>query len=375
MAGQFDDAVDTAVEHAQADALAGLAGKTGRDAPEGACRNCGTELTGEFCHGCGQSARNLRRPFWALLKESAETLLAMDGRFMQTVPALMAYPGRVSRDYLDGRRTRFIPPFRLYIFASLVFFVLLPLTLGQGVGFDPSMGGMDAAREQLEQARESGEMSEEEYQEALGGLAIAEGMLRGQFPGMTPRADDGADSAAEGTDGAEEPETSEPGWMATLPPEAREALEGAGQPGGGDWSNLSFDRRNMDRLGAEKRRWVPRIMFVLLPVYAGLLALVYLWRRRFLFFDHLIVSLHFHAALFFAMTVTVLVAMVAGWGWAILGLLIYANVYLYRINRVVYGRGRFSSAVRPLTLDALYSFFLMLGLLMAVIFGAMSLTN
>lgn len=375
MAGQFDDAVDTAVEHAQADALAGLAGRTGRDAPEGACRNCGTELTGEFCHGCGQSARNLRRPFWALLKESAETLLAMDGRFMQTVPALMAYPGRVSRDYLDGRRARFIPPFRLYIFASLIFFVLLPLATGQGVGFTAAGGGVDAARQQVELARETGEMSEEEYQEALEGLAIAEGMLRGQFPGMTPRTGDGADSAGEEADDAAARETSEPGWMDTLPPEAREALQGAGQPGAGDWSNFSFDRRNMDRLGAETRRWVPRIMFVLLPVYAALLALVYLWRRRFLFFDHLVVSLHFHAALFFAMTVTVLAAMVIGWGWAILGLLIYANAYLYRINRVVYERGRFSSAVRTLTLDALYFFFLMLGLLTAFIFGAMSLAN
>lgn len=373
MAGQFDDAVDTVVEHAQADALAGLAGKTGRDAPEGACRNCGTELTGEYCHGCGQSARSLRRPFWALLKESAETLLAMDGRFMQTVPALMLHPGRVSRDYLDGRRSRFIPPFRLYIFASLIFFVLLPLATGQGIGFAPQEAGIATAREQVELARETGQMSEEEYQDALEGLEIVDGMLRGQFPGMTQRAREDAASGEGEAGEASEPRAAQPDWMAALPAETRAALQEAGEPAAGDWSNFSFDQRNMDRLGAETRRWVPRIMFVLLPLYAALLALVYLWRRSFLFFDHLIVSLHFHAALFFAMTLTVLAAMVIGWGWAILGLLIYANAYLYRINRVVYERGRFSSAVRTLTLDVLYFFFLMLGLLMAVIFGAMSL--
>ena len=354
------DAAHTVVEHVQADALGGLGSGRGDGASDGICRNCGAELAGEYCHQCGQSARSLRRPFWTLVKESVETLFVMDGRIAQTLPALMLYPGRVSRDYLDGRRARFIPPFRLYVFASLIFFVLLPLTLGQGIGFDPSMGGIDTAREQLEQARDSGEMTEEEYRDALEGLGLADSILRGRDP-ETPQ--DVPDR------------TGSPPPAAGMPPEALEALQEAGRTGDLDATGLAFVRDNASRLWAETRRWVPRIMFVLLPVYAALLALVYLWRRRFLYFDHLIVSLHFHAALFLAMTVTVLASMVIGWGWATLGLLIYANAYLYRINRVVYQRGRFSSVVRTLVLDGLYFFFLMTGLLMAVIFGAMSLAS
>lgn len=342
------EAADTVVEHVQADALGGLGTDRGDGGSDGICRNCGADLVGEFCHQCGQSARSLRRPFWTLVKESVETLFVMDGRVAQTLPALMVFPGRVSRDYLDGRRARFIPPFRLYVFASLIFFVLLPLTLGQGIGFDPSLGGIDTAREQLEQARDSGEMSEEEYREAVEGLGLAESILRGGAPQATPQ--DAPDSTGSG----------------------RAATDLTGDL---DAAGLGFVRDNASRLWAETRRWVPRIMFVLLPVYAGLLALVYLWRRRFFYFDHLIVSLHFHAALFLAMTVTVLASMVIGWGWATLGLLIYANAYLYRINRVVYGRGRFSSVVRTIVLDTLYFFFLMTGLLMAVIFGALSLAN
>ncbi len=373
MAGQFDDAVDTAIEHAQADALAGLAARTGRDAADGDCRNCGATLTGEFCQACGQSAQSLRRPFWALVKESAETLLAMDGRLMQTVPALMIRPGRVSRDYLDGRRARFIPPFRLYIFASLIFFVLLPLATGQGVGFTPPGASLETAREQVERARETGAMSEEEYQETLEGLEVAEGILQGRLPGVPVRPPAGEAANGDADSEAMSALADEADWIAGLPPQAREALRDANRSEGRNLSGLSFDRANVERLGAETRRWVPRVMFVLLPVYAALLALVYLWRRSFLFFDHLVVSLHFHAALFFAMTVAVLAAMVVGWGWAILGLLIYANAYLYRINRVVYERGRFSSVLRTFTLDVLYFFFLSIGLLMAVIFGAMSL--
>ena len=114
-------------------------------------------------------------------------------------------------------------------------------------------------------------------------------------------------------------------------------------------------------------------MFVLLPVYALLLAMTYLWRRQFLFFDHLIVSLHFHSALFFAMSVGVLLSLLIGGGWVALALILYSNWYLYRLNRVVYGRSGYSSALRTVTLDVIYLFLLLMALLIAVILGALSL--
>lgn len=359
MSDTLGEGADTVIEHAQADALAGLGKARGDEADDGLCRNCGAELAGEYCHACGQSARNLRRPFFTLVKESVETLFAVDGRLAQTLPVLMLQPGRMSREYLDGRRARFIPPFRLYVFASLIFFVLLPLAMGQGAGFTGPQGGIGGARQQVEQAFERGEMSADEYQDALEGLGIVEGVMSGQFPGAASRRD--ASDDAEDRD------------VAGLPPETQEALRRAGQATSENWSSFSFDQGNMNRLGAETRRWVPRIMFALLPVFAALLAVVYLWRRGFFYFDHLIVSLHFHAALFLAMSIGMLAAMVIGWGWVTLGLLLYANAYLYKMNRVVYGRGRFGSAMRVMLLDFLYFIFLMIGLLVAFALGAASL--
>jgi hypothetical protein len=87
----------------------------------------------------------------------------------------------------------------------------------------------------------------------------------------------------------------------------------------------------------------------------------------------LIVSLHFHSALFFAMAIGLLLVPFIGIGWVSLALIVYSNVYLYRLNRVVYGRGQFSSILRTLTLDSLYIFVLLSALLMAVILGALSL--
>jgi hypothetical protein len=360
-------AVDTAMEHAAADAVAGLG--SGTDGPRDAqCLNCGTALDGNFCPECGQSAHSLRRPFWSLLVESIETLLSIDGRIARTLPDLLLRPGRMTRAFLDGQRARFFPPFRLYVSASLVFFVLLPLVTGQRIGFQASGAqNFDEGRAQVEQSFQDGEMTAEEYQRALDSINAAESMWRGGIPGLvTPR----TPTPPPGAESAPMPDAE---WAGFIPKEALDAIREAGANGDEDAARFAEVVDKPGLLAEQTQRWIPRMMFILLPVYACLLALVYLWRRQFLFFDHLIVSLHFHSAMFFAMALGVLASKLIGVGWAVLALLIYSNVYLYRINRVVYGRGQFSSILRTLTLDSIYFVILMSALLTAVILGALSL--
>lgn len=375
----LEDAAQSALEHAGADAVAAQAGADARaarrHAPGKLCGNCGAELQGGFCHVCGQAAHSLRRPVWSLIAETLETLFAFDGRFRRTVPDLMIRPGRVTRAYLDGRRARFLPPFRLYILASLVFFVLLPLVAAG----PPSLiapPGLEGARAEIERAHAAGEIDDADRDEALSALEQAEALWTDAPPGSNEAQDpDGASGEA-----APDPpqaagtvdEAVQTGLQSLFPEQARRDIERAAEQGEPDAVRLSRILENPDRLWAQTRVWIPRLMFVMLPLYALLLALTYLWRRRFVFFDHLVVSLHFHAALFFAMTLGALLAGLIGWGWTTLGLLAYSNMYLYRLHRVVYGRGRFSSAIRTLTLDAVYFVFLVTALSTAFVLGAMS---
>ena len=369
MSDSFGEAADTAIEHAGADAAAGLKAAGGK--PAGThCLNCAAPLAGDFCHQCGQSAQSLRQPFWALLGESLETLFSLDSRAARTLPALIFLPGKVTRAYLDGQRARFIPPFRLYVLASLVFFVALPLVMGQGLSIVP--GGkqnFEEARAQVESAYAAGEMTEEEYQGALEGLAEAENIWRSGPNIFTPEppAAPGAEEAAP-TDPPESPE-----WAGFMPKEALDAVREAGAGGDEEAARFAEVMDNPGRLEEKTREWIPRLMFVMLPVYALLLGLVYFWRRQFLFFDHLIVSLHFHSALFLAMALGMLASYLVGAGWVTFALLVYSNWYLYRLNRVVYGRGRFTSVLRVLTLDSIYFFILMSTLLVALILGALSI--
>ena len=91
------------------------------------CLNCGTDLKGPFCYYCGQPDRNFLRFFPALFRDMLEDLLDLDSRFMRTIKPLLFKPGRLTRDYMQGRRFRYAPPMRLYIFSSIVFFLLAAL--------------------------------------------------------------------------------------------------------------------------------------------------------------------------------------------------------------------------------------------------------
>jgi hypothetical protein len=366
MSDEFGSAAEGAFEHLAADSVAGLAGA--KPGPGGeTCLNCGAVLAGDFCQDCGQSAGSLRKPFWSLLGESLETFFSLDGRIAHTLPDLMLHPGRITRAYLDGQRTRFIPPFRLYVFASLVFFVLLPLVTGQGINIRTDGGRTIAeARAEIEQAYADGETTEEEYLKQVHALDAVEAAWKGGIPGLVPDT-----SATPGDETGEAAPQEE--WAGFVPQEAIDAMREAGERGNPEAASFAEVMEDPMRLAAKTQEWIPRMMFVLLPVYACLLGVVYLWRRQFLFFDHLIVSLHFHAALFLAMSAGFLVSMLIGMGWVILALLVYSNWYLYRLNRTVYGRGKFASIVRTALLDSVYFGIILSALLGAAILGALSL--
>jgi hypothetical protein len=86
------------------------------------CPNCGTALAGAWCYACGQKGEEYHRSIWHLFAESFESLTHFDGRFWRTVPTLIARPGKLTRDYLDGHRAAQIPPFRLFLVVLILVF-------------------------------------------------------------------------------------------------------------------------------------------------------------------------------------------------------------------------------------------------------------
>ena len=97
------------------------------------CANCGEPLNGPFCSACGQENRNLSRlSLGQILHEWLGDTFTFDSRLLRTLGPLVRQPGFLTVEYLAGRRVRYVPPLRLFIFLSLVMFLALALT-GAGV--------------------------------------------------------------------------------------------------------------------------------------------------------------------------------------------------------------------------------------------------
>lgn len=85
------------------------------------CANCGAPLEGWWCHACGQNADNHRRSILHLTWEAIEGMFHLDGRLAQTLPLLFFKPGVLAKDLMEGRIMRHAPPFRTFLVALLLF--------------------------------------------------------------------------------------------------------------------------------------------------------------------------------------------------------------------------------------------------------------
>ncbi len=93
------------------------------------CLNCNAEVKGAFCQNCGQSVReNSDRSLRQLLGEVLGNLFFLDNRFFLSVRYLLFFPGRMTVEFLDGKRKKFISPVTLFLFLNLIYFFDSQLT-------------------------------------------------------------------------------------------------------------------------------------------------------------------------------------------------------------------------------------------------------
>ncbi len=93
--------------------------------PRPRCQNCDAELLGPYCAACGQRHDPHLHSLPHFIAEAAENITHADSRLWRTLWALLAKPGFLTREFLVGRRSSYLPPFRLYLVVTLLFFVIL----------------------------------------------------------------------------------------------------------------------------------------------------------------------------------------------------------------------------------------------------------
>lgn len=88
------------------------------------CLNCNAELHGRYCHKCGQENIEPKETVWGLITHFFYDITHFDGKFFSTSKYLITRPGFLPKEYIEGRRARYLHPIRMYVFSSALFFII-----------------------------------------------------------------------------------------------------------------------------------------------------------------------------------------------------------------------------------------------------------
>ena len=273
------------------------------------CLNCGAPLTGPFCATCGQRDIPPYPSTRELVIDAFWELSGWDGRFVSTVRALVRQPGMLTREFLEGRRARYLSPLRLYLLASLAYFVISAATPNIRLGPSDASSGVSVSATTKSRPERVAD--------------AASGSLAG-FETLSA-----ADREAALKDIERAP--------SLMQPFLKKAV---GDPTG-------FKRGIVETM--------PRMLFVLLPIFAAIVALFYRGRK---YPEHLYFSIHLHAFMFLSLGVAALTKLtrvtplIAVVGFiSVLSIPIYATIAFRR----VYGGSVARTLTKELAIGILYS--------------------
>jgi len=356
--------------------------------PTGAvCGNCGTPLLGEHCYHCGQPVKGLVRRFTSVLGDIADTLFEIDTRLTRTLLPLLLRPGYLSREYFSGRRVRYVSPVRLFFFISVIAFFVAQWSFDQSntqaVQFDDNGINKAMTVAAVEQERDAAlhaiDASTKEIAVApdiARDIAKAEVKVRAQADARIAELNAAQkqgkpppkhfDRLTFGGDTPWDPVTN-PIRFASLPAFANGWLN---QMAGRAQENLTRVQQDQRLLWDAWLSALPSTLFLLLPLFAVLLKIAYLFKRR-LYMEHFIVALHSHAFLCFALLLVLILNGLAGvttspWmhaplEWMKVALIVWMPLYVLLMQKRVYGQGWIMTTLKYSVLGVTYMVMLSIG--------------
>lgn len=286
-----------------------------------ACPNCGAALVGPYCAQCGQKAAHRIVSIRRIIIDALQDQLQLDAALPRTVITLIAHPGLLTREYIAGRVMRYIPPIRLYLAASVLFFLVFALVPDQRMVKVSSSVDTDSVPAQ-----------------SAGGIRV----------------------------------------NTVAPPSQRKMSEGLPS-----WAKPTVERfsQQLERLKRMNPRdrsramaagfanTAPKVIFLMLPVFAAILKLLYIRRHR-LYVEHAVFALHVHALAFIAFTPLLFLRSAT---WVAAAVDLWLAFYLFHAMRVVYGQGRGRTAVKFVLLGISYLFVTGIGMAIAAVTAIMAL--
>lgn len=427
MSGEFEAAGAMATAGLVAGAIEG---REGQGPGAGACLNCGAQLTGAFCSACGQAA-HANRSLIHVLEEFLHGIFHFDTKVWRTLPMAIFRPGTLTRNYVYGKRARYVSPLAFFLLTVFFMFAVFAFTGGPPVNVNES-GTVAEAQQELTDAHAGLATAERELQEALANpdpdqpAGLEESLAR-QAVGLAQaevareeqalrRAQAREAAAAQGEDqsvvapvtvgttrdnAGSPPAPATPGTpaqdAATAPPlpgsvpanadatdddvsaptwqdAAREVAESDDFVVIRGWDsfneNVRQQLRNPDLAAYKIQEAASKFSFLLIPISLPFLALLFLWKRGVTLYDHVVFSLYELSFVSLLFVLMVSVAGVSALMWLVPMLVLVAlPVHTFFHLKGAYALGWFSAIWRTFFMMVFATIALSIFLVAIVILG------
>ncbi len=416
---------DTEIEGKQ------LVARPVEQAQQSVCSNCKAQLNGPYCAQCGQDSESTIKYFWLVMLHLLDDIFSFDSRASRTLWPLLTRPGFLTNEYILGRRVFYVPPLRLYLFISIIFFISLKFfAVSENASIiniridENTIPQVTTHIGELEQKRDlllTKEVQNQQLQSEA--LQLLEQDLEKYKRYKTDLASEGNKIGkaiiVELVNLEHEQFNLGKPLLASDQERYSNLTLQLGKVRNGEKVNLLSIGSNSDGtfslpiLSAQKNAMLndvvnqleekaskvlegdtgplleqiintlPQLMFLLLPLFAGLLKITYLLSKR-LYMEHLTVALHSHSFVFITVLLLEFIDMMqdqvsASWQWTGTGLhvvsiffLAWIPVYLFIMQKRVYKQGYIVTVVKYAVVGIAYFGLLSITALIAFVWG---LTN
>lgn len=288
------------------------------------CQNCGHQVLEIYCPHCGQKNTETRQSFAHLVAHFAEDLTHYDGAFWKTIKYLIFRPGKLTVSYLEGKRQLYVPPVKLYIFISFITFLLI------GIMPEKKAGNSEAGSNYI--------------------AVDSSGDIEIDTKGDEKKAKSYPLSSGETVNSLKQLDS-----LNAIPGKVT-GIEYAFIKKAIEFENGQVP---LEDFGEAFVHTLPKVLFIYMPIFAFWLWLLH-GKKRWLFFDHSIFTLHYFSLLLLLTSIVTIVSGLTSYLGedihSIITLLLaimlpcYSFFYFFRAHSTMYGGRKFISRVKGLAL-------------------------
>ena len=286
------------------------------------CLNCGADIQDRYCSRCGQLNTEPKEPFVHLIGHFLADVTHYDSQLITTLKDLVFKPGFLTREYMAGKRTSYLNPIRMYIFISAVFFLVIFSQKEEKN--DPGdaaipQSGVNSFRQHIADSLRGAEKT-------AGRLSVKDSIRNKVYGSLAARLDTVSTGKNTATGSSVTGNIDNNGVVKVILTEneyknvGQYDKEQKAKPIAerDDATSRYLIKKVITKVAKDGHNGtltimqnltheIPKIMFILLPLFALFIKLFYS-RKKYFYSQHLIFSLHFHSFLFIILMLSGLVS-------------------------------------------------------------------